>query len=235
MNLVRELGLWNACLYVADRLLRVVSFGRIRLHKYYFMAQPVAARPWLPAHRGKSFEVRRLQVGDPALAAFPRPERAFPYRFKQGAVGLAAFKSGAPVGFLWFTVAPYEEDEVRCRYVPLPEGKAAWDFDVYIRPEHRTGPAFLRLWDEANRLLRGEGVFWSFSRVSAFNPVSIASHSRMGAVRTGSVIFATLGRWQVSVATVRPYLFLSLSAASVPVFRLNAEPSAGREAFAADS
>lgn len=222
MSALRELGVVNALLYLADRLLRALSGGRIRLHKYYFMVQPVAARPWLPSRRGASFEVRRLSPQHPALARFPRPEAAFPYRFGQGAVCLAAFKAETPVGFLWFTVAPYREDEVRCRYVPLPEGQAAWDFDVYIAPEHRTGAAFLRLWDEANRLLGREGVRWSFSRVSAFNPASIASHSRMGAVSTGSAVFLTLGGWQVLLSNVRPYFFLSRHAASMPEFRLSA-------------
>ena len=225
MKIVRELGVVNACLYVADRFLRAVSRGRVRLHKYYFMQQPVPAGSWLPPRRGASIEVRALHADDPALAAFPRPARAYPYRFGQGAVCLAAFKSGLPAGFLWFTVGPYDEDEVRCRFMPLPEGQAAWDFDVYVAPEHRTGPVFLRLWDEANRLLRREAVACSFSRVSAFNALSVASHSRMGATRIGAATFLSVGRWQASAATLRPFLFFSRNPASVPVFRLNAERS----------
>lgn len=223
MKIVHELGVVNAWLYLADRFLRALSLNRVRLHKYYFMAQPVPAGNWLPGRRGASVEVRRLLAGDPALTSFPRPARAFPYRFAQDAVCLAAFKSGIPAGFLWFTVGPYDEDEVRCRFMPLPKGKAAWDFDVYVAPEHRSGPIFLRLWDEANRLLRREGVTWSFSRVSAFNALSVASHSRMGAMRVGVATFVIFGRWQVSAATVRPFLFFSRNPASVPVFRLNAE------------
>ena len=223
MRLIRELGLVNALLYVLDRLLRRASLGVVRLHRYYFMAQPVAPRPWLPARRGASLEVRRLAAGDPALARFPRPGAAFPYRFAQGAVCLAAFKDETPVGFLWFTTQPYREDEVRCRYVTLPPGRSAWDFDVYIAPEHRAGPAFLRLWDEANRILRSEGITWSFSRVSAFNALSVASHSRMNAICTGSATFLALGRWQICVSSVQPFFFLSRNAASMPEFRLAAD------------
>lgn len=235
MKIFRELGVLNTMVYVLDRLLRALFRGHARLHKYYFMAQPVAARPWLPARRGLSLEIRRLASGDPALTAFPRPQAAYPYRFRQGAVCLAAFKAQRPVGFLWFTVAPYMEDEVRCRYVPIPDGQAAWDFDVYVAPELRTGPAFLRLWDEANRLLRSQGVRWSFSRVSAFNPLSVASHSRMGAARVGSVVFATLGGWQLSVASLRPFVYFSRNPASMPEFHLSVETPADAERFAANT
>lgn len=235
VTLIRELGFVDACFYVVDRLSSALSGKRARLHKYHFMAQPVAASPWLPPRRGAHFEVRRLHRGDPALRIFPRSERAFPHRFDQGAVCLAAFKSQEPIGFLWLSLGPYQEDEVRCRYVPLPQGKAAWDFDVYITPEHRSSPVFLRLWDEANHLLRSQGVGWSFSRVSAFNPLSAASHSRMGAFRIGAAVFATFGRWQLSVASLPPYLHLSRHSASVPEFQLNPKPAAGRETFAADA
>lgn len=235
VSLIRELGFTDACFYIVDRMLRAISGKRAHLRKYYLMAQPVAPHSWLPPGRGKRFEVRRLSAVDPALDAFPRPKTVFPYRFEQGAVCLAAFRSAEPVGFLWLSFGPYQEDEVRCQYVPLPKGEAAWDFDVYIAPQHRTSAVFLRLWDDANRLLRSKGVSWSFSRVSAFNPLSVASHSRMGANRIGAVIFATFGPWQLSVASVRPYLFLSLNSASVPVFRLNAEPAPGRGALAADT
>jgi hypothetical protein len=117
----------------------------------------------------------------------------------------------------------YQEDEVRCRYVPLPVGKSAWDFDVYVEPEHRNGIAFLRLWDEANRFLAAHQIQWSLSRVSAFNSGSILSHARMGAQRIGAVTFLSMRSWQMSVSTVPPYIHFSTHADSFPTFALNPE------------
>ena len=36
------------------------------------------------------------------------------------------------------------------------------------------------LWGKANQHLRNEGVEWSFSRISAFNPGSLHAHSKLG-------------------------------------------------------
>jgi hypothetical protein len=146
-----------------------------------------------------------------------------PYRFSQGAVCLAALNGGDCIGFLWISFGPYLEDEVRCRYIPLPQGEAAWDFDVYVYPEHRNSLVFLRLWDEANRYLAARGVRWSLSRISAFNPGSMASHARMGTRRIGSAVFLSIGPLQVSMATVTPRFFLSWKPDRIPSFALSAE------------
>jgi hypothetical protein len=221
-DLIRELGWLNGAWYALDRLLRAVSHGRARLHKYYFMAQPVADKRWLPPSRGASLEVRQISASDAALKGFPRPAAVLPYRFEQGAICLGAFKAQRCIGFLWLALGPYREDEVRCRYVPVPQGQAAWDFDVYVDPEHRASLAFLRLWDEANRFLAARGMRWSLSRISAFNPTSISSHSRMAARRVGRAIFIALGSWQVSLSSIAPHFFLSRHADSFPVFLVHA-------------
>jgi hypothetical protein len=193
----------------------------MRLYKYYFVAQPVREQPWLPSHRGASLEIRCVERADPALAKLPRPQAVFPYRFEQGATCLGAFSAGSCIGFLWFTVGPYQEDEVRCRYVPLPNGVSAWDFDVYVSPAHRNSVVFLRLWDEANRFLAARGVRWSLSRISAFSRRSMSSHARMAAKRIGTAVFLTAGRWQISLATIAPYFFISRNPRSFPVFALH--------------
>jgi hypothetical protein len=221
LDLLRKLGGLNACLLAFDRLLRRIAGGRMRLYKYYFVAQPVAKQPWLPPHRGAGVEIRSVKACDPALAQFPRPQAVFPRRFAQGALCLAAFKAGSCIGFLWFTLGPYQEDEVRCRYVPLPEGASAWDFDIYVHPEHRNSIAFLRLWDEANRLLAARGIRWSLSRISAFSKRSMSAHARLAAQRIGTAVFITLGSWQISVATVTPHFFVSRDPRSFPVFALH--------------
>lgn len=227
---MRQLGWLNGCLYALDRLLVAVSGGRARLHKYYFVAQPVAEKRWLPPQRGATLEVRQVTASDPIISEFPRPSAAASYRFSQDAVCLVEFKAGKCVGFIWFTLGPYQEDEVRCRYVPLPPAQSSWDFDVYLDPEHRNGIAFLKLWDEANRFLATRGIRWSLSRIGAFNSGSILSHARMGAKRIGAVIFLCAGSWQISAATVRPYLHLSTRPQSFPVFALDPRQPSGNEA-----
>lgn len=211
----------NGWLAALDRVLRALSGGCVRLHKYYFMAQPVVAKSWLPPHRGTTVHIRPVAATDPVLDAMPRPKAVFPYRFQQGALCLGAFKAASCLGFVWFTFGPYQEDEVRCRYIPLPEGQSAWDFDLYVDPAHRNGVAFLKLWDEANRVLAARGVRWSLSRISAFNERSIASHQRLAARRIGTAMFLVAGSWQVSLASVKPFFFLSPRSDSFPEFALD--------------
>lgn len=222
---IRQLGWLNGCLYALARVAASVFGNRVRIHKYYFVAQPVPKLYWLPPHRGQNLEIRQVAGFDPVVRQFPRPDWAAPYRFNQGAVCLAALKAGTLVGFLWLTLRSYQEDEVRCRYMPLPLGKSAWDFDVHVEPEHRTGIVFLKLWDEANRFLTAHQIQWSLSRISAFNSGSILSHARMGAQRIGVVTFLSIGSWQISASTVPPYFHLSTHAGSLPTYGLNPERS----------
>lgn len=219
----RQFGWINGILYLLDRFCSVISHSRIRIFKYYLVAQPIPRTPWLNAKRGAGLEVRQVLRSDPLIAEVPRPEWAIAFRFDQEAVCLAALKSGRFIGCFWMTLGPYREDEVRCRYVPLPEGRSAWDFDVYLDEEQRNGIAFLKLWDEANRFLRARNVLWSLSRISAFNRQSLLSHARMGAKRMGAVTFFLFGSCQVSVATVPPYVHVSTGAASYPTYALDPE------------
>ena len=217
----------NGSLCALARALEVTLGDRVRIHKYYFVAQPVPKRCWLPPHRGQSFEIRRIAESDPVIGQFPRPDWVTHYRFNQGAVCFAALTAGTLVGFLWLTLGAYQEDEVRCRYIPLPLGKSAWDFDVLVAPKHRNGIAFLKLWDEANRFLSAQQIQWSLSRISAFNSGSILSHARMGAQRMGTATFISIGSWQIAVSTVRPHFHLSTRADSFPTFALNPEQRHG--------
>jgi hypothetical protein len=220
---ILELGWLNGFLYALGRGLAAISRGRVRLYRYYFVAQPIPDKRWLSPKRGAALQVRRVTESDSLSKEFPRPEWAIPYRFKQGAICLAELKAGECIGFLWFTMGPYQEDEVRCRYVPFPEGKSAWDFDVYLHPEHRNGIAFLKLWDEANTFLAARGICWSLSRISAFNKNSIFSHARMGAKRIGIATFLSIGSFQICAATAKPYFHFSTHPESFPVFVLDPE------------
>ncbi|MDQ2694516.1 MAG: N-acetyltransferase [Pseudomonadota bacterium] len=221
-SVVLELGFWNGVLYLLDAGLSRLSRGRWRLYKYYLVVQPVSATPLLPAHRGRNIVVRQIHRHDPEIGTFPRPARRIQWRFDQGGQCLAAYLDGALVGFLWFNPGPYQEDEVRCRFVPLPEGEAAWDYDVFVDPRQRLGLVFSRLWDEGNSLLRRQGFAWSASRISAFKPVSLTSHARMGGRRTGSACFLCGGRWQLLLASLPPYVHFSASPERCPVLRVAA-------------
>lgn len=219
-SLVRELGPVGALCYTISLVLAKTG-GLASLHRYYFVAQPVADRAFLPPRRGKSIEVRFIDPEDPALLTLPLDRKVLAYRAGQGAVCLGAFKDGEIIGCLWLCLSSYMEDEVRCRYDPLPRGQASWDFDVYLKPEQRSGFGFARLWDEANAFLRQNGVRWSWSRISAFNTASLASHSRLGARILARATFLRLGPWQIMVGSAPPYFHISFSRTGFPVIRLS--------------
>jgi hypothetical protein len=209
-NLCAELGPGNAVLWAANRLFETLG-APCRIIRYYFVAQPVAEEALLPPRRGRSIDVRRLSPDDSALRDLPLTDDVLRYRFDQDAVCFGAFQNGAIVGCLWLCLDSYDEDEVRCTYALLPERQAAWDFDVYVVPEARGGFAFLRLWDEAYAFLRELGVHWSLSRISAFNPGSLGAHGNLGARRISSALFVRIGRLQLLLSSLSPYLYLSVS------------------------
>jgi hypothetical protein len=219
---VRRLGLVDALLDVLARALNRVSGGRVRLIKYYLLAQPVPAQAPMPLARASRIEIVPVTRDDPVTAECPRPETVIARRFAEGAVCLTARAADRFAGFLWLSLGAYEEDEVRCRYVMTPENSAAWDFDVYVHPDFRMGRTFVQLWNAANALLRERGVAWSYSRVSAFNAQSLRAHERFGARRVASAVFLCIGRMQLTVASIRPLVHFAASPRSRPVFRLRA-------------
>lgn len=204
-------------LYLLTRALEGTPFG---LYCYHIVAQPVPGGPLLPAGRGRSIEVRELKPGDPAFAQLPLTADVLERRFSQNAICLGAFKNGAAIGCLWLCIGPYDEDEVRCRFIPQPAGRAAWDFDVYLHPEHRLGLGFARLWDEANRRLRESGVAWSMSRISTLNLKSLAAHRRLGIRQLGTATFVRFGRAQLMMTLLPPYIHLSAGPGSIPALLL---------------
>jgi hypothetical protein len=213
---IKQLGWHNAGLHALARSLAWASGGRWTLHKYRFVAQSTAVGG-LSRGRGKKIEVRLYRRHSELPLAYPRPREVLRQRYEQGAQSLAAFSGEQLIGFLWLLYHSYQEDEVRARYT-LASAQAAWDFDVWIRPEDRLGFAFARLWDEANGLLRAHSVRWSCSRISAFNSSSLNAHARIGTVILGSATFLRCGRWQWMCSTLAPYVHLSRHPASFPQF-----------------
>ena len=226
-----QLGWLDCCCYGVDRLLRPLGW---RFHKYHFVAQPIAAAP-RSRGRGASVVVRLGTQARDVPPEHPRSRHVIAQRFAQGAHTLQAWRRNDAsddelVGFLWFLPHAYQEDEVRVRY-RLASARSVWDFDVYVDPGHRLGPTFLRLWDEANALLRARGVDWTCSRISAYNPGSRAVHGRFGTVTLGSAVFLCCGRWQWMLANRAPYLHLSRGPAAFPTMLFDTSSLAGSAAL----
>jgi hypothetical protein len=223
---LRDLGLANAFLYLCGQVLKRLTGARAFVQHYYLVTQPLTGTPRLPQRLGASITVREIAAGDAALAAFPRRQDVLTSRYGQGSVCLAAFRGDELAAFLWLCPHAYREDEVRCTFVPEPPGRAWWDYDVFVVPGQRNGMAFTKLWSSAIELMRSRGVAWSASRISAFVPGSLAAHRRLGAVVTGHAFFVVAYRLQLMLATVRPFVHLSVRDGSAPVLRVG---TTGRE------
>jgi hypothetical protein len=215
-----ELGGVDASLYYVDRLLSGLSGGRARLIRYYLVAQPIHPAP--ACRPSAKQAVALLDPADPLVASFPRPPEVIAKRFTDGAKCFLARSGEVFAGFLWLAENAYDEDEVRCRYELTDPALCVWDYDVHVEPAYRIGRTFARLWDAANAHLAARGVRWSVSRISAFNPGSLAAHGRLGIRTLSSATFLCLGPLQLSVLGAAPYLHASMSEASRPTLRLAA-------------
>ena len=204
-----DMGTLNALLYGLHRVLSKLTGGRAGIERFIFVAQPVPEQPHIPPQKATTAVVKHLLPGDALLVQCMRPDEVIAARFAQGAKCLAIVKHDQLQAAIWLIHGQYDEDVVRARFV-LPSGIAAWDFDVYVAPKYRLGFTFLRLWDAANAYLRDAGVMWSYSRITAFNLGSLASHSRLGASPFGNAPFLTLGPVQLMISTLRPWMHISL-------------------------
>jgi hypothetical protein len=202
--------LWNTCLLAASLFLPRLFGARLRIVKYYFIAQPIVLRAAATARFG-AFSLTWPDAQWPLFSQIDRPSSVIAARFAQRARCLAATVEGGSrlAGFLWFVPGAYEEDEVRARFRPQPEGAAVWDFDVSILPQYRMSRLFSYLWARAAAELAREGVMHSMSRISAFNGASLAAHRRLGARVVGQALFICIGRWQLMMSNVSPRFHLS--------------------------
>lgn len=216
-----SLGWVNTCLYALSRALAAVSRGRFRLVRYYFTSQPVQAQDGAGQRHAGKFRFEWLAPTSPLFAQVERPAHVLAARFAQQARCLAAVVDGRELaGFLWFVVGPYAEDEVQARFVPMPLGKAAWDFDVLVQPRYRMGRLFGYLWGIAMAEMAEQGIAHTVSRISAFNAASIASHRRLGARIVGDATFVCVAGWQLMFASVPPRVHLSGPGARPPVLEI---------------
>ena len=92
--------------YVIGRVLSRVSCGRVRLLRYYIVAQPVPDRP--SAAAPGRIGVRQVHASDPAVKLFPRPVEVIERRFRDGSACFV-FEHGQRVGgFLWLAHGGYD-------------------------------------------------------------------------------------------------------------------------------
>jgi hypothetical protein len=211
---LHEFGLLPGLVYGLDRVLRAVS-PRLGIYWYELMAQPVTARPLLPASIGRGLHFRELAPGDAELARMPVPAPVIAARFAQQAVCLAVHLREAFVGYIWLRFGSYDEDEVRCRFEPQPAGRTAFDFDMYVFPDHRLGIAFAAVWQAANSHLQSRGVSHTCSRITRFNEASRRAHRRLGALRVGQALFFQAGSVEAMVATTSPFFHVSIGGSRV--------------------
>ncbi|MEM7082335.1 MAG: GNAT family N-acetyltransferase [Pseudomonadota bacterium] len=213
-----DFGLRTGLLYVCQRILARIPLSPVPV-KYFLVAQPVPPPP--RKIRPHSLRIEQIDADDYQIDWFPRPAPFIAARYEQNAKCFVAFSDDHPLACLWLkTAGDYTEDTVRCRFRPEPQAHTAWDFDVYVQPEHRLGRTFMHLWNHAFEWMRERDIHWTMSRIDAFNLPSINAHKRLGAQFTGSVVFWTWGRWQLALASQTPRF--SLSRQAMPIYTVSA-------------
>lgn len=197
----KELGSKDTAFHALERLLNIISFKHIALHKYYITQQPVRSAKTVPANKGLDIHVQEIDAQHPSLLTMERPASVLETRFAHNGHCFAAFKDGVFSGNLWLNFDRYQEDEVRCTYILKPVGEAAWDYDVYVQPKYRFSYVFAKLWDHANEVMTNMGVKNVYSRINYYNISSLQAHKRLGSRIIGSVYFINIGAWQLSVSS----------------------------------
>ncbi len=209
---LRELGPAATAAYAGDRLLRRLS-PSCGLYFYELMVQPVGLSAVLPAARTRQLAHRELRPGDADLQLLPVPEAVKQFRFAQGATCLGVYRKNAFIGYVWFCTGTYDEDEIRCTYDMTRVPASAWDFDLYLLPEHRMGTGFLAIWHSAFEHLRARAIERSYSRVNRFNLASRRAHARLGSTRVGRVLVLKLGAVQLLFSDAAPFVAVTWKAA----------------------
>lgn len=217
----KQFGLIGGMLYAMDRTFRRIT-SKVRLYFYDIVVQPVPENPLLPSQLAAELTAREIRRGDPELALMPARDEIKESRFRQDAVCLGVYRKNQLIGYIWFCFGQYEEDEVRCVFVLEEKEVAAFDFDLYIFPEHRMGRAFIGTWSEANKFLRSRGVQFTFSRVTRFNVESRRAHAHLGSTVVGQALFLRTWDVQLTIATLFPYVHLCMGRSPAVRMRLRA-------------
>ena len=206
-GVVDEFGWGAGSVYLVDLALRRLS-PRCGAVLYELMGQPVGGA-LLPPVKTAVLHSALIRPGDPDLAHVPVPDAVKAARFAQGAECLGVYRKGQLIGYVWFAQGTYDEDEVRCTYDLARVPDSAWDFDLYLLPEHRMGTGFPAIWHCAFEHLARRDVQTSYSRVSRFNLASRRAHARLGSVRVGRLLGLKLGALQIVAADLPPWVGLT--------------------------
>lgn len=207
-------------LYIFSRLLEKLSFGRVVLRIYFFCMQPINKSALEKIRDDPQTVVQPVSPGEVLTDNFPRPPAVINERFERGSTCYAAVVKGRFAGYIWLANTQFEEDEVRCKYVLPSDGQVVWDFDVYVEPNYRGGRTLGRLWKGVNSALYTRGVQWTASRISLFNPSSLQTHERLGAIQVATGMFLLVGAMQLSLFSKAPYIHLGFGRKQGPVFKL---------------
>lgn len=206
----RQFGAIAGTLYLMDRALSSIT-PQLRLFVYELMVQPIPAEPILKVRDGRALDVRMIQQSHSALSLMPLPTSTIESRYGQGATCLGAFREDQLVAYMWYCNSRYDEDEVRCTYALTPDAESVFDYDFYIFPAYRLSRAFASLWNGAIEHLHRRGIRYTFSRLTRFNLASRSAHSHLGWKRVGSAVFLKIWQFQCMVATVSPFISLTLT------------------------
>jgi hypothetical protein len=209
---LRRMGVVNWLAYATDRALAIVSGGRIRARALWFYAQPVDLIPRAMTRPGDRISTKVVSPAELPEGTFGRPEGVFAQRFDQGAVCIAAHRDAELIGFMWLQFDALSEHLFRCDFVPCPQGRTAWDFDLFVASDFRLTRAFARLWSHAGEYLSERGIDTTVSWIAFDNDASQRAHRRMGALRVGWAIVLSAGSAQFVLSTAEPYVGASLRA-----------------------
>lgn len=204
----KEFGFAAGGLYALDRVLRRIS-PRLGLFVYELMVQPITGEPMLPANLAKNLKFIEIGRGHPDINLMPARSEIKQSRFNQGAICLGVYRKDALIGYIWFCLRSYEEDEVRCTYVLADPAHSVFDFDLYVFPEHRMGIGFMAIWHGANAYLHERGIKYTFSRLTRFNLPSRRSHAHLGWKCAARAVFLQAWRIEVMLASVFPYISIT--------------------------
>lgn len=219
LSVFSQFGVGPGIVYLADRALGAVS-SNWRVRFYELMVQPIPDRSLLSPGLVKNLSYRQIRDGDPALDLMPAPFHVRTARFAQGSVCLGMFRKDQLIGYSWFTFVRYAEDEARCDFELESPSDSAFDFDLYLFPEHRLGIGFAGLWHGVNDYLRARGIRYTFSRLNRFNLPSRRAHQHLGWKRVGRAFVVQVAGVEFIISGLPPYVWLSLTTGSRMRLRL---------------
>ncbi len=224
---INDIGFFPTLVYALDRFLKLIFRNSAEINLCHFITQPVPHKRLLPLGLAQSITVRPVEPNDLGDADLPLTSELLQDRKNKGVVCLGVYDGGRLLGFHCFSFRSHDDEMYRARFNVGPDGKAVWDFDIFILTTHRCGLTFAHLWDGVFDYLRERDIAWLTSYISATNSTSLKSHLRMGSVKLGSAIFLRLGMLQMIFSTRSPYLHVSLADNVKPSFRLNAPEASG--------